>query len=300
MADLESLMNTKRLLAFVLVFIFSILGAVFIKAAMTPVDKESKSISTVSTTPSIEVIKVLVAQRTLEDGSFIDKGDVAWERKEVSGSGWIRSHQFELDDFTGAVVFKSTLAGDAISYGNLIRPQQQGFLAAVLTPGSRAISIPVNEITANAGLIGPGDYVDILLTFYADSDRGERALQRGRDISMLTSKTLASAIRIISINRQSVANPDNKLGVLITTATLEVSPKLAQHLTIANRMGELALSLRSKRDPGNVTNMEAWSGDVHTAVDQLKPDPGLVLMRGSSTQIVGYPQQDENTKEEKE
>lgn len=293
-------MNTKRLFAFVLVFIFSILGAVFIKAAMTPAEKKIRTVSTASSTtsaPAVEVLKVLVAQRDLDDGSFIDKGDVTWEEKEVTGSGWIRSHQFELDDFTGAVVFKKTQAGEAIAYRNLIRPQQQGFLAAVLAPESRAISIPVNEVTANAGLIGPGDFVDILLTFYADSDRGERALQRGRDISMLTSKTLASAIRVIAINRQSVANPNNDLGILITTATLEVSPKLAQHLTIANRMGELALSLRSKRDPGNVTAMEAWSGDVHTAVDQLKPDPGLVLMRGSSTQIVGYPQHDDNTKE---
>lgn len=292
-------MNTKRLFAFVLIFIFSILGAVFIKAAMTPA---AKKIATPTTTPAqvVEVIKVLVAQRTLEDGSFIDKGDVAWEKREVTGSGWIRSHRFDLDDFNGAVVFKETQVGEAIAYSNLIRPQQQGFLAAVLAPETRAISIPVNEVTANAGLIGPGDFVDILLTFYADSDRGERAIQRGRDISMLTSKTLASAIRVIAINRQSVANPDNELGTSLTTATLEVDPRLAQHLTIANRMGELALSLRSRRDPGNITYMEAWSGDVHTAVDQLKPDPGLVLMRGNMTQIVGYPQRDENTSEDKE
>jgi len=292
-------MNTKRLFAFVLIFIFSILGAVFIKAAMTPA---AKKIATPTTTPAqvVEVIKVLVAQRKLEDGSFIDKGDVAWEKRKVTGSGWIRSHRFDLDDFNGAVVFKETQVGEAIAYSNLIRPQQQGFLAAVLAPETRAISIPVNEVTANAGLIGPGDFVDILLTFYADSDRGERTIQRGRDISMLTSKTLASAIRVIAINRQSVANPDNELGTLLTTATLEVEPRLAQHLTIANRMGELALSLRSRRDPGNITYMEAWSGDVHTAVDQLKPDPGLVLMRGNLTQIVGYPQHDENTREEKE
>lgn len=292
-------MNTKRMFAFVLVFIFSILGALFIKAAMTPTEKKIKTVST-TPTPTAAVMKVLVAQRTLNDGSFIDKGDVAWESREVVGSGWIRSNQFELKDFTGAVAFKQTEVGEPIAYNQLIRPQQQGFLAAVLAPESRAISIPINEITANAGLISPGDFVDILLTFYADSDRGERALQRGRDISMLTSKTLASAIRVIAINRQSVANLNNEQDALLTTATLEVSPKLAQHLTIANRMGELALSLRSKRDPGNVTAMEAWSGDVHTAVDQLKPDPGLVLMRGSSTQIVGYPQHDDNTKEEQE
>lgn len=291
-------MNTKRIIAFSLVFIFSILGAVFIKIAITPIEKESKKL--IKTSLPIEIMKVLVAQRTLDGGSFISKGDVRWEKKEIIGNGWIHSNQFNLNDFTGAVVLEGIQSGKPILYKNLIRPQQQGFLATVLAPETRAISIPVNEVTANAGLISPGDFVDILLTFYADSDRGEKSVQRGRDVSMLTSKTLASAIRVIAINRQSVAHPNNELGTLITTATLEVKPKLAQHLTIATRMGELALTLRSKRTPGNITDMESWSGDVHTAVDQLKPDPGLVLMRGNSTQIVGYPQQDQNTKAGKE
>ena len=293
-------MNSTRFIAFVLVFIFSLLAAVFIKAALSPepakaIPKTSKLEKKVT-----EVMKVLVAQKSIPAGSFIDKGDVAWEEKEVIGSGWIKSHRFDLKDFNGAVILMPTKVGEAIAYGNIIRPTQQGFLAAVLAPQTRAISVPVNEVTANAGLIGPGDFVDILLTFYADSDRGERAIERGRNISMLPSKTLASAIRVIAINRQSIGKSDDDLDTLITTATLEVKPKLAQLLTISNHMGEIALSLRSQRDPGDITHLETWSGDVHTALDQLKPEPGLVLMRGNITQVVGYPQQDLNTQKQEE
>ncbi len=293
-------MNTKRFIAFVLVFIFSLLGAVFIKAALTTEPTKVVEKPILLKEEIVEVMRVLVTQKSISAGSFIDRGDVTWEEKKVIGSGWIKSNQFDLEDFDGAVILNSLEIGEAIAYGNIIRPSQQGFLSAVLAPKTRAISIPVNEVTANAGLIGPGDFVDILLTFYADSDRGERAMQRGRDISMLTSKTLASAIRVIAINRQSITNPENDLGILITTATLEVQPELAQLLTISNRMGEIALSLRSQRDPGDITHLETWSGDVHTALDQLKPEPGLVLMRGNVTQIVGYPQQDINTQKQEE
>ncbi len=295
-------MNSKRIIAFASVVIFSILAALFIQAAMTPTLKEEKTTATLTTEiVATEVLQVLIAKRDLPAGSFIDRGDVAWAKKSVVGNTWIQSNQFDLDDFDGAVLFKDSKAGEAIAYGNIVRPRQQGFLAAVLAPGKRAISIPVNEITANAGLIGPGDFVDVLLTFYADSDRGARSMQRGRDITMLTSKTLASAIRVIAINRHSVADAKKEIDELLTTATLEVDPTLAQHLTLATHMGELALSLRSKHDAKNdLTTTEAWSSDVHSAGNQLKPEPGLVLMRGNVTQVVGYPQQDKNTQEQEE
>ena len=38
------------------------------------------------------------------------------------------------------------------------------FLAAALQPGMRAISVPVDDVSGNAGLIQPGDFVDVLLT----------------------------------------------------------------------------------------------------------------------------------------
>ena len=294
-------MSSSRALGFIAVFILSILGASFVSvsssaapsAPVTATESEQKI-------QTAEVIKVLVSQKPIAAGSFIDKGDLVFQEKVVSRSGYIQSDIFSVSDFNGAVVLADVANGEAIQYADIVRLNQQGFLAAVLAPGQRAVSIPVNEVTANAGLIGPGDYVDLLLTLYADSERGARDMNRGRDISMLTSKTLASAIRVIAINRQSVADREHELGSALTTATLEVPPRLAQQLTLASHMGELSLSLRSKREPGFASQAEeVWSGDVHSASNQLKPEPGLVLMRGGTTQIIGYPKK-ETKQEEKE
>lgn len=300
-------MNISRLLGLLVVVMLSVVGAYFVSLSTQAIPQTTTDATPSFIEPDNEELSVLVAKKSMKAGSFIDQGDVTWRAKAASQlvqegiplEGWIESEQFSLKEFNGAVVLSDVEAGSTLVYGNVVRPQQQGFLAAVLSPGHRAISIPVNEVTANAGLIGPGDHVDVLLTFYADSNQGAKTLVRGRDVSMLTSKTLASAIRVIAINRQSVANRVEKVGDLLTTATLEVSPTLAQKFTLATHMGELALSLRSKRAPGYEMNQqEIWSGDVHSASNQLKPDPGLVLMRGGVKQVIGYPQKEEKEEEE--
>jgi hypothetical protein len=46
----------------------------------------------------------------------------------------------------------------------VVHPGEQGFLAAVLDPGKRAVSIPVDGTSGVAGFVFPGDYVDVILT----------------------------------------------------------------------------------------------------------------------------------------
>ena len=48
--------------------------------------------------------------------------------------------------------------------GGLLRPRDRGFLASVLAPGTRAVSIAVDAVSGVSGLVWPGDHVDIVLT----------------------------------------------------------------------------------------------------------------------------------------
>ncbi len=70
-----------------------------------------------------------------------------------------------------------------LSAGSVVKPGERGFLAAVLEPGMRAISVPVDEAAGNAGLIFPGDRVDLILTqtLSAEGDpAGDATGQRDR------------------------------------------------------------------------------------------------------------------------
>jgi pilus assembly protein CpaB len=63
-----------------------------------------------------------------------------------------------------------------VTRDDVIRARDRGFLAAVLEPGTLAISISVDAATAVAGLIWPSDRVDVILTqdIEAGASIGER------------------------------------------------------------------------------------------------------------------------------
>lgn len=300
-------MTARKVVGWVFVLIFVIL-AFLLARVLTSTPKQPDP------TPSLEPQKavsipvktekkrVLIARRSITAGERIGKHDITWQEVNVSGYGWFFKHDdHRLSDFKNSVITHDIVAGQPIGIGQIIQPNQPGYLSAVLSPGKRAVSIPIDDVSASSGLINPGDNVDLLLTFYTDSDKGERAMKKGGNITMLANKVLATAIKVIAINQRSLEQPSKELGEFLSTATLEVSPKQAQALALATRMGVVSLSLRSQHSPDNqISKSELYSRDVHSSVDQLKPDLGLVLMRGSDTKVVGFEQQDDNTQNNEE
>src|SRR5207253_6821220 len=66
--------------------------------------------------------------------------------------------------FAGWVARNPVSAGEPITEAKIIAPGSRGFLAAVLRPGMRAISIPVTITSGISGFIFPGDQVDLMIT----------------------------------------------------------------------------------------------------------------------------------------
>ena len=123
-----------------------------------------------------------------------------------------------------------------------MRPGDHGFLAAVLAPGMRAVTIAVDNTTGSAGLIWPGDQVDLILT----ADRSTKPnLPIGHRVA---AETVLSNARVIAIDQQimqgAVAAPDSQAK----TVTLEVTEEQAERVSVATRLGRLSLSVRSAED----------------------------------------------------
>jgi pilus assembly protein CpaB len=108
--------------------------------------------------------KVLVAKGNLPAGTFIKEEDVSWQKWPTDGvnDNYLLDGT-DISTVVGAVVRKGIVAGEPITEAQIARPGDRGFLAAVLTPGMRAISIDVNEPSSVAGLVFPGDRIDVLL-----------------------------------------------------------------------------------------------------------------------------------------
>lgn len=118
-------------------------------------------------------------------------------------------------------------------------------LSAVVEPGLRALTIPVDESNAAAGLISPGDYVDLLLVARPDTPGAQASV-----------RPLLQAVRVVAtgqqLQRPSAAgggDVDGSAGSMsYATVSLRLPPEDAERVLLAQRMGDLAVLLRPAGD----------------------------------------------------
>jgi len=172
--------------------------------------------------------------------------------------------------FSGWVAKNPVGAGEPVTDSKVIAPGDRGFLAAVLRPGMRAISVPVTVTSGISGFIFPGDQVDLLLTYQvpAPPATGE---DRKTVYEHKASATVMRNIRVIGIDQRL----ESKAGeaVVAHTATFEVTPKQSEGIALASEIGKVALTLRSLVPaPG-----EPAAGDqVASALTAPSPDSPIV------------------------
>ena len=129
----------------------------------------------------------------------------------------------------GAVVRQRIAIGEPLTDGAVVKPGERGFLAAVLEPGMRAVSVPITPTSANSGLIFPGDRVDLILTQSLVESEGEGSIRR-------VSETVLSDIRIIAMGAETSDDPEEgKANEKAKTATLEVTPGAGREGRAADR-----------------------------------------------------------------
>jgi pilus assembly protein CpaB len=145
----------------------------------------------------------------------------------------------------GSLVRKFIDAGNPVTLDDILRPRDRGFLASVLAPDSRAITIKVDEESGVAGLIRPGDHVDVVLTQVFDkADPARRAL----------SETILGNVRVIAID-QEIAQGGRPVSAalpkLAQTVSLELTPEQVKRITVAKQLGTLSLAVRAAIDQWN-------------------------------------------------
>jgi pilus assembly protein CpaB len=146
----------------------------------------------------------------------------------------------------GAVLRHPLAAGAPIHRSDFVKPGDRDFLQVVLTPGSRAIAIPVATSGASTGILTPGDRVDVLLTQNFKNDQAQD-LRNTPLTRRSVGETVVQDLRVLAIDapdpKQQQANPAN--GNFGRTVTLEVTPDQAELINVSAELGKLSLTLRS-------------------------------------------------------
>ena len=167
----------------------------------------------------------------------------------------------------GTVVCSPITAGQPISQGAIVAPGDRGFLAAALGPGMRAVSVPVSALTGVSGFIFPGDRVDLVLTQGIKAKKvqvTDGAVIDERDLKV--SETIIRNLRVLATDQRASPKVDEAGNTIVSKyklVTLEVTPRLAEKITVAQSLGTISLSLRSLADNAEAIENALASGSIN-------------------------------------
>src|SRR5947209_4992587 len=216
--------------------------------------------------------KVLVAKKALPVGTIIDADAFTyqpWPKELMQNAYYIEgANDGDPRKLMGTVVRYPITAGQPVTRGSLVGPQDRGFLAAALGPGMRAVTVPVNVSSGVAGFVFPGDHVDMVLT--------QQVQGGGEGPPLKVSETIIRNLRVLATDQRITdKDDDGKTQVKVfANVTLEVTPRIAEKIAVAQSLGTLSLSLRSIAD--NTADLEraVAAGDIKvpagTSPDQEK------------------------------
>jgi pilus assembly protein CpaB len=194
--------------------------------------------------PPVVNDNVLVATRDLSPGTVLANGDLRWQpwpKGQVPPGSIQQSVQPNaVQDLKGLVVRSEMLSGDPVRNERLAK--DAGFMSAVLPSGSRAVAIDLADQgkSAAGGFILPNDRVDVIRIFHPDDAPGAFA-----------SETILTNVRVLAVG-QAVQDKAGERTVIGGTATLELTPDQAEKVVLAQRTGQLTLTLRSVADAAKI------------------------------------------------
>jgi pilus assembly protein CpaB len=204
--------------------------------------------------------KVLVARKALPVGTIVDAESLTyqpWPKELVQSAYYTEgAPDADMSKLIGTVVRHAVTAGQPLTRGALVGPNDRGFLAAALGPGMRATTVPVNVANGVAGFVFPGDRVDMVLT--QDVEGG------GDGPPLKVSETIVRNVRVLATDQRiDSTGEDGKTEVkTFSNVTLEVTPRIAEKIAVAQSMGTLSLSLRSIADSAAELERAVAAGDV--------------------------------------
>lgn len=201
----------------------------------------------------VQSTNIMVAKRNIPIGTLLKAEDLDTQPWPAH----LKLPQFvtsEDPSVIGMVSRSNFLEFEPIIRTKLANPNDPSFLASSLPKGMRAITISIDAIAGIGGFVFPGDRVDVLVTqnivngkAAVDANAGGNTVGvPGKEGNTLT-EVLIPNIKVLAVDQKSTKGAEDGITVP-SNVTLEVSQKDAQRIRLAEKGGQLSLSLRSLKD----------------------------------------------------
>lgn len=206
---------------------------------------------------AVETVPIYVALHNINLGDPIDAKMVELQEwpKDKAPPGAISN----LQDLEGRRPRSTIIQGEPILDGKLLAPGQLADPITSIPKGYRLKTISVDAEKSAAGLLSPGDRVDVQLFVRRDERNG---------IQAATTKTILQNIRVFAIDQTVQRTPDGgDERAIAKTVSLLLTPEQASKLTLAENLGQVSLIPRNPND-------EEASDTLEYSTDDLLSDGG--------------------------
>jgi pilus assembly protein CpaB len=243
-----------------------------------------------------QVAVVLLARRNIPPQTPITPDDLQIKEMPVKyiQPGAVTS----LDKVIGMISSTPITAGEQILKTKLLTPGKIGKTLSEITPeGKRAVTVSVDNISSLAGLLKPGDYIDVfaLISPPAGSEwpDGEKSAPRlvplFQSVEVLAVGSDFGAFAGVSTKEKT----QGSMGVT-GTVTLALNPQEAVMLSFVQEHGKIKLALRSSED-GKIEPIGSADWDTlfqylypskKTGLETGQPEPVVEIYRGLKKEVV--------------
>jgi pilus assembly protein CpaB len=226
-----------------------------------------------------EATRIIIANKTLSPGDTIKQGDLIWQEwpKSAITPTDLTEENTKLESFTGSIVRFPIHKGNPLVKEELVKREDKGLLAAVVTPGKRAVSIDVTASASDSGLIFPGDYVDVILSTTVSAN--------GQQVGK--SKTILKNIKVLAFDTTLSSQGENP-KTPPHVATLEMTPQEAEILMAGTKEGVITLSLHSLEKGSPEPSVSPEPTEAHGPAKESQKSKKITLMRGKDKSEVEF------------
>ncbi len=198
----------------------------------------------------LEPVRIVVARRNIPANEPLE---VEWVAARPVPTKFVHANAIypeEVDLIISRELVYPVRAGDPILWMDFKGGERYRGFSTMIKESERAMTVRVDEMSTIAGLIQPGDHIDMLGTFKRTSDSRDSRNELETTITLLQNVVVLATGQITSA-RSGMRKDRSASGML----TILVTPEEAALLIHAQRVGKLYNVLRNPEDIETFENL---------------------------------------------
>lgn len=234
-------------------------------------------------------VKLLIAVKPMERGKPITEDELSTHDVPIAYLEPRAIRDVEKSKIIGLRLGTTIQAGQTLMWTDLATAnEERRDLASLILPGHRGVSVMTGRQDSSAGMVKPGDYVDVLLTIAENSNGSVGSWASDSRASLVILQkvlVLASGYDTSPETADKMTKDVNTMRESVLTLSLTIDE--AQKLAVANEKGSISVALRNPDDNSIANNLPRVSSTVFNRDDKVvitTTGPGAPTMVGGGRQ----------------